>query len=246
MIVGSTQLTLMLSLAQLGRHRLGQADHRGLGGDVRTHPCRAALRVERRVGRDIDDAAAALREHPWHHRARGVQHRAHVEVVEEVPVGVRRLVHRAAHAKAAGQVAQHVDAAEARDRRCHRGIDLLRIEQVERREQAFGALVAEGARQAFGFRRDQHQLRAACGEGRGHRAAEVAAGAGDHDAAVIERVVGPRLCLHGDRRRAARPRGRAWLVGAPWTPFARRAREFALGAARRAHVRAPAARLAAW
>jgi hypothetical protein len=102
-----------------------------------------------------------------------------VQVEQEVPGGVTGLVHRLAHAKAAGDVAQHVDAAEPRQRLLHHGLHLRRVEQVARREQPRGAFSAEGTLQQRRVAVDQHQCRALGLEGRGQCAAQMAGGAGD-------------------------------------------------------------------
>ena len=95
-------------------------------------------------------------------------------------------MHRLAHAKAAGQVAQHIDAPEARHRRRQRGRDLRPVEQVGGQEQPVVARVAKGGLQGFKLPADQHQPRALAGKGGGHRLPEVAGGAGHHHRLVLE------------------------------------------------------------
>jgi hypothetical protein len=53
-----------------------------------------------------------------------VQQAPRVQVEEEVPGFIRRLVHALAHPESAGQVAQHVDVSEARDRGVCHGVRL--------------------------------------------------------------------------------------------------------------------------
>ena len=72
---------------EIGRHRLGEADDRGLGGGVdaaHRHPLHAGHH-----GGDGHDRAAAALDHARQHRAHHPVRRLHVQVEREVP---RRLV----------------------------------------------------------------------------------------------------------------------------------------------------------
>ena len=87
-----------------------------------------------------------------------MKHRPQVDVEQVVPVVVPRLVHRTAHAKAAGDVAEHVDSAETAQRRRHGGFDLSLIQQVGWREQTLRVLAAVGPLEAL-TTTGQHQVR---------------------------------------------------------------------------------------
>src|ERR1700722_15360814 len=70
------------------RHRLGEADLRGLGRAVDVAVGDAAHR--RGAGSDVDDRPPALLQHARQKGANRAVHRFDVEVERELPVGVRR------------------------------------------------------------------------------------------------------------------------------------------------------------
>ena len=109
-------------------------------------------------------------------------------------------MHRLAHAKAAGDVAQHVDAAEARHRGIDCGVDLSLFQEIRRREHALVIFAVVRAFEPGPIAVDQNQVGAAFREGMGHAAAKVAGGAGHHHGCVTHVHVHPP----GDSRRRKR------------------------------------------
>ena len=87
-VPGQIAFTRMPLLDVVGRDRLGEPDHRRLGGAIDIAERDAAHR--RGARRDIDDRALALLQHAGQRRPDGAVHRADVEVEGEVPFLVGR------------------------------------------------------------------------------------------------------------------------------------------------------------
>ena len=95
-------------------------------------------------------------------------------------------MHRIAHAKAAGQVAQHVDAAKALHRRCQCRRHLRAVQQISCHVQPLLARFAQRRLQRRHRAPEQHQARALRGKGSSHRLAQVAGGAGHEHGFVFK------------------------------------------------------------
>ena len=84
------QIALQRRLAdEVGRHRLREPDHRRLRRPIGVAVGKAAHRGG--AGSDIDDRAAALRQHAGGEGADRPMHRLHVDVERKIPVGVREV-----------------------------------------------------------------------------------------------------------------------------------------------------------
>ena len=97
-----------LHQAQLAAHRLGQADHRVLGGRVGGASRRAVLAG---LGGDVDDVTAVARDHPLQRELRAEDHAVEVDV-HHAPCRQVVLVDEAADLHDPGVVDEHVHRAQ--------------------------------------------------------------------------------------------------------------------------------------
>lgn len=157
------------------RGRARERDHAGLAGGVARH---AGAGIEGRHRGDVDDRAAALRDHGRQHRALAAHGAAKVDLVQPPPVLVVD-VGRVVVAHDAGAVHEHVDATEGRDHRGH--------------GRAHGGVVGHVAveRGAVAHRlrprpAGDGDARALAREARGHRRADAARGADDEAGLALQ------------------------------------------------------------
>src|SRR5262249_29117196 len=176
--------------------------------DIGAHVRGAALRSERA---DVDDLAAAALEHGRHRGARGVEDAAGVHTEEEVPVLVLRLVHRRAHAEAAGDVAQDVDAAEALERFSDGRAHALSVEQVHFQKHLVGAVLQVASPQV-----EKRQRGAELGERAGHGTPEISGRASNDDGTVSERHLHPLSLWYAASMTRARSRSFCVTPPASW------------------------------
>ena len=112
-----------------------------------------------------------------------------------MPHFVGRFVYRRPHAKAARDVAQHVDALEALDRGSHGRLDLGLVEHVCRRKHPTLIRASVDLGQFLPAATEEHQICPALEERLGHGQAEIAGCAGHENCLLGKSHIGPRLSI---------------------------------------------------
>ena len=120
-VAGAHRVDGDAGLGHFQRHRLGEAGHAVLGGDIGRLVLAGHQRMRRR---HVDDAAEALALHRRQRQPRGVEGGREVDREDRVPPVDREVVDRR-HMLDAGVVDQQVDGAELRQRLAHHVLDGL-------------------------------------------------------------------------------------------------------------------------
>ena len=137
MKVGATQLIRTLSLAPLDREALGHMRDRGFAEAV---DGLTRQRDGARLRPHVDDRAALARQHVLAGVLGEEERRLHVEVEDEIIVGLDKGLDRPLVDTAAGVVDEDVELAEGGDGRIDRRVALLEVEHVHLQRQGLAAL----------------------------------------------------------------------------------------------------------